>query len=289
MPGFSIWLWLLLGIVLLVVFWVRSYYKRFRGTCRLVREELAEFVPREYPGAEVTGERQGNLVLRMPGGAERVWEMADVYASVVRLLGMGRDPEARAGVYRQAAAAFFAPDPAQPPALATHGRWIKPQLVPPSILGQASSQGPIAHTPVPGLDLETVYVLDLPQAARPLTEQELAGLGMDLAELRRLAFDNLRANFPREMVATAQGESGSAIQLGDGFDAARLLLVPEFLPEGGELVALIPHRDLLVLLPASILQDPDRLRQGMQQLDCENHPPLLDRPVRVTAAGFEVV
>jgi hypothetical protein len=287
MPG---WLWLLLALATVIALGVRSYYVRFRGACRLVREELAEFVPREYPGNQVTGERLGNLVLRTADGEERVWEMADVYAAIIRLPGMGRDPTARAGIYRQAAAALFAPDPNQPLSLATHDRWIRPQLVPPAVLSQTSTESPVVHTPVPSLGLETAYVLDLPGAARPLTEKDLADLGLDLEQLHRLALDNLRANFPRELVATPnENDSGSAIQLGDGFDAARLLLIPENLPAGGELVALIPHRDLIVLLPASTLQDREKLRQGMDQLDCANHPPLLDRPVKVTSAGFEVI
>jgi hypothetical protein len=90
-------------------------------------------------------------------------------------------------------------------------------------------------------------------------------------------------------VGPMEQESASAIQANDLFNAARLLVLPEFLKPGQELVALIPHRDLLLLAPASLLQDENKLREGMRALDCASHPPLLDRPIRVSSEGFEVV
>src|SRR5205085_10145696 len=97
-------------------------------------------------------------------------------------------------------------------------------------------------------------------------------------------------DFPSDMVANAlKGGSGSAIQLADGFDAARLLLVPESLQPGQELVALIPHRDMLLLLPGETADDPNKLREGLRQLECKDHPSLLARPARVTRDGFQLI
>ena len=72
-------------------------------------------------------------------------------------------------------------------------------------------------------------------------------------------------------------------------DAARLLLIPECLKKGESLVALVPHRDMLVLGPADLEHDRSKLEAGLRALDCQDHPPLLNQPVRVTSAGFEMI
>ena len=65
---------------------------------------------------------------------------------------------------------------------------------------------------VPGLGLVTVYVLDLPHGRRYLTEQDASDLGLDAAGTHRLALENLRQNFPREMVTDAlAGDGGTAV------------------------------------------------------------------------------
>ena len=111
-----------------------------------------------------------------------------------------------------------------------------------------------------------------------------------MPELHRLALDNLRKDFPQQLVVDALvGERGTVFQAEDFFNAARLLLVPEFLQPNQELIALIPHRDILVLLPGSARQDEGKLRESMRALECGDHPPLLDRPVLVTHSGFEII
>jgi hypothetical protein len=291
MLGLPLWFWVLAGVVLLVVVVVRSFYARFRGMCRAVRGELTEYLKAEYPEVQVVGEQQGNLVLRMADGGERVFEMADVYTAVAQLPGMGQDPAARTRIYQQAAAALLPAPPAssRPLAPATHGSRIKPQLVRPETVTPSEPGPGVLQTPVPGLELVVVYVLDLPGDSRHLTEQDRAELGTEVAEIHRLALDNLRKDFPRQMVTDAvAGESGTAIQFGDSFDATRLLLVPECLQTGEELAALVPHRDMLVLLPAAFLQDHEKLREAVGLLDCD-HPPLLGRPVHVTPDGFNLI
>lgn len=298
MAGLPPWLWIVFGVVVIIAAAVRSFYRRWRGMCRRVREEFAEFVRQHHPGAEVTGEQLGNLVVRLPDGGERVWEMADVYAAVARLPGMGADPAARQQLYRQAAAACFSPAPPAPlpPVVSTplsaptHGPWIKPRLVRPESLAGAAPHAVPLQLPVLDLGLTVVYLLDLPQGGRTLTEQDRGELELELAELHALALENLRKDFPREIVEQAlSGESGSGIQFGDGFDTARLLLVPECLQEGEELVAMTAPHDLLLLLPASVRDDPEKMNEGLRLLKECDHPVLLDRPVLVNRAGFELL
>ena len=58
---------------------------------------------------------------------------------------------------------------------------------------------------------------------------------------------------------------------------------------GQELVALIPHRDILVLLPGSLVRYESKLGQLCTLFEHGNHPPLLDRPVLVKHSGFEII
>jgi len=293
MFGLPIWLWVILVVAAVVVIWLQRFQSRYRAMCRTVRDELVQVLKDKYPEIEVAWSQQGNLMVQSKTTGARMLDMADVYVAVGRLPGMGRDPEARARVYQSYAQALSPPalNTIRPLSLTTHGDQIRPQLVKPEFLRQFSADAGLLHTSLPGLGLETVYVLDLPQGRPYLAEQDRIDLGLDAARVHRRALDNLRKDFPAQMIAEPVArESASAVQFGDTFDAARLLVIPEFLQAGQELVALIPHRDVLLLLPATIAKDQNKMRQGMQVLqECKDHQPLLDRPVRVTQNGIEAI
>jgi hypothetical protein len=222
----------------------------------------------------------------MEDSTERVWEMAEIYAEVARLPGLGRDREQRAPLYERAVASLFAPPADSSLSLAVHGEWIKPLLVP-----QGTLEGPaeVVYTPLPELGLAVIYILDLPKDKRPLSNQDCSDLGVEAEEIHQIALANLGTDFPSDAIAEATEGSGSAVQLNDSFDATRLLLVPERLQSGQELVALIPHRDTLILLPASVRDDSEVLQQGIDALECGEHPPLLERAVLVTRDGLELI
>lgn len=260
--------WWIAGVIavvlLLLLAKARAFYARFRRMCRGIREELTQLLGEDHPDAKVLREEHGNLIVRMPDGSERVWEMEEIYTAVASLPGMGADPVARARVYRDALNALFPPAPiAGPLTLEAHGDRIRPRLVLPEALGELKADGGLLHLPLPELGLEVVYVAGVPPADRLLTEQDRTTLGLDVEALHRRALENLRRDFPGEMLRPAleQG-SGSAIQAHDSFDASRLLLIPERLEPGQELVALAPHQDLLLLLPASIREDPKKAGGG---------------------------
>jgi hypothetical protein len=281
MLGLPLWLWVIAGAFVLVAAVARWFYSRYRAMCRTVRDELSKVLESNYPGVQVTWQPQGNLELRNANGGHRVLDMADVYVAVARLPGMGRDPAARATVYQRVR------DMSGPLVLSAHGERIKPLLIPPRFLNPAV---PGPQTPIPGLGLVVVYALDLPGNPRFLLELDRQELGIEVTQLHRLALDNLRRDFPQQLVLDAvAGQSGAAFQAKDFFNAARLLLVPEFLQSDQQLIALIPHRDILVLLPGSTRHDEGKLRESMRALECDGHPPLLDRPVLVTHSGFEII
>lgn len=284
MPG---WLWVVLALLALLFLKARSFITRFRRMCRRTRDELTDLARQEYPAVQVLREERGNLVVRC-GEEERVWELADLYSRVAKLPGMGTDPDARRRLYRQEARTMFAPKVDGPLTRALHGALIKPQLLPPD--GADSLPAGILSVPVPGLGLKMAYVVDVPQGGRYLTEQDREELAFSPTELQELALANLGQEFPRDLLAQPlTANSGSALQFADGFDAARILLLPSQLRPGEALIAMIPHRDLLLLLPAAMEEDPDRLAQGLDLLDNEHHPALLRQPVRVTPEGFQAL
>lgn len=283
MPG---WLWPVLLVVALLFFAARSFYTRFRRMCRRTREELTELVRRDYPEVEVLREERGNLVVRC-GGEERVWEMAELYSRVAQLPEMGADPPARRRLYQQAARLMFAPKVDGPLNRAEHGALIKPLLLP-AEGAEAPPLATILSTEVLDLGLKLAYVVDAPPGNRFLTEQDREDLGLSSAELHDLALANLGRDFPSDLLTQPlTANNGSALQFSDGFDAARLLLLPRHLQRGQAVLALIPHRDLLLLLPGAMADDPDRIKQGLEALACEDHPALLRQAVRVTSEGFQ--
>jgi hypothetical protein len=281
MFGLPVWLWAIAGALVIFAALARWFYSRCRAMCRTVREELSKRRESNYPGVVLTWQPQGNLDVCAASGGHRVIDTADVCAAVGRLPGMGRVSAARASIYQQVL------DRSGPLVLSAHGSRIKPLLIPRQFLNAAV---PSPQTPLPTLGLVVVYALDLPGNPRFLLEQDRSELGTETPELHRLAVDNLRKDFPHQVVVDAvAGAQGAAIQAKDYFNAARLLLVPEFLQPEQELIALIPHRDILVLLPGSTRQDEGKLGESMRALKHGDHPPLLDRPVLVTQAGFEIV
>jgi hypothetical protein len=70
----------------------------------------------------------------------------------------------------------------------------------------------------------------------------------------------------------------------DSYDAARILLVPGYLGDGEEVVALIPDRDTLTLAPLPTDGNWDTLRKLARVAGGEHL--LIDRPIRVTRGGF---
>jgi hypothetical protein len=233
MLGLPVWFWVIGAIVALPFLVVWIFYSRFRKMCRVVRREFGQYLREQHSEFEVVGERQGNLVVRHKDGAEKIWEMADVYAAVGGLPGMGADAAARRRIYVRATDQLLNPKPdrSQPLSMATHGESIKLHLVTAEFYRQAAPPSGAPHKPVPGLGgLLAVYVLDLADGPCYLSEQDRGILGIDAAEMHRLALEHLRRDFPRRMVSDVlTGGNPSGIQFQDSFNAARLLLIPEYL------------------------------------------------------------
>ena len=163
-----------------------------------------------------------------------------------------------------------------------------PRLVMPEFLSQLPPDSDMPHTPLASLGLEIVYVLNAPNSVMYLTGAHAKDLGLNAAGLHERALANLSANFPAQFVRDVlESDQLPVFKALDSFDAARLLLVPRHLRDGETIVALIPDRDTLFLAPLPQNNDWSGLKQ-LARTPGSDHL-ILDRPVKVTNQGFELV
>jgi CheY-like chemotaxis protein len=90
-------------------------------------------------------------------------------------------------------------------------------------------------------DLRVCYVIDLPAAIVFVTQAHMRAWRVDEAALYRAACANLRRRGGGELPMPEQGAAPVLMQLGDGYDAARLLLLDPSRAEG--LLVAVPERD----------------------------------------------
>jgi len=107
--------------------------------------------------------------------------------------------------------------------------------------------------PLPGTGLEINLVIDYPNTMAYVTEEMLRKTGAAGEDLLDLALTNLKANTPSDFFDKVSEELDIFVgHTGDGYDAARALLVEDLLPESpaGFWVA-IPSREELAVWPVS--------------------------------------
>jgi hypothetical protein len=279
------WLWLLIAIpvVVIALFWWA--WKRYR---REVRQEFIAYLKEQQSSLEVVTEHEGAVVVKLAEEGELTFYLAKIYGMIAAL---EKDtPEGRRDVYEH----FYemlqehSKTAQSPLSLAEHGDRILPRLVTPGVLAGLQEVGPLPHTPVPELGLETVYVLDAPGSVMYLTDKQAPELGLDAAGLHQRSLTNLDRMWPSKVMRAAlQHEPVVVIQGRDTYEASRLLLIPERLEPDEQLMVAIPDRDTIVI--AAVLPEADlsNLRKLARMPSTPNV--LLNRPVRVARSGFELV
>ena len=126
---------------------------------------------------------------------------------------------------------------------------LRPRLGLPFDRSQAHPWG----IPLPGTGLEITIVIDFPQTMAFVTDDMLAKSRKKGEDLLDVALENLRNATPGDYFERASDELDIYIgHAGDGYDAARALLVEELLPDcpAGVWVA-IPSREELAVWPVS--------------------------------------
>ena len=175
---------------------------------------------------------------------------------------------------------------ARPMSIEADGAHILPRLANAAHLVELRRNAPLPAIPVGETGLWIVFVRDAENAVEYVNEGKFTELGIELEELRQRAIANLKQKSPGDFVReTIDKSTLSLVKSGDTFDAARLLLVPELLSGDETLVAVVPDRDTLGLLPVP----PDGNSGPLKKLaQTTAGPPLLNRPLLVTRHGFEL-
>ena len=167
---------------------------------------------------------------------------------------------------------------------------LRPQLTPVEVLEGLK----IPHDPL-GDGLMVAFVTDAPKNYRYVSDEDLARWGVSVEEVRRLAVANLEAATVDMPVAGVEGENQLlAVEIGDGYDATRLLL-PGFrrfaISKLGEpFLAAVPNRDVLVMWSEKSSADfQASVRRSVQESFFSEAYPVSLRIFRVDTKGFQAV
>ncbi len=140
--------------------------------------------------------------------------------------------------------------PAIPDDLTTIAGRLRPRLGRPC---DRTDKTPPWGMPLPGTGLEINLVVDCPHGMVYVTQPMLARSRKKGEDLLDIALDNLRTATPPDYFERASDELDIYIgHLGDGYDAARALLIEDLMPDApaGYWVA-IPSREELAVCPVS--------------------------------------
>jgi uncharacterized protein YtpQ (UPF0354 family) len=278
----------LLGLGLLIAAFVFVGLRARSSWRRSVRQQVRELLRAQDPDAELVKETETTLELRFADGTTGTLGLSNLYTG----LAMGpREPEAQQEAIRAFVSGALASlrESGQPLSLERHGERLLPRLAEPGFASDAAAQGkPLVHreTSVPGL--VTLYVLDGAESVMYLGQERLQELGIDAEALHARALANLARRPIADVVrGVVEQRQLAMVKLGDSYDATRLLLVPGALQEGEELVAVVPDRETLGLMPVPSADAWGPVRK-LARTPASPYR-LLDRPLRVTREGFSVV
>lgn len=205
-----------------------------------IAAEGLEILSLDAEGAEV----------RLPG-AEAVSALR--FANLRRLLAALDEAEHPAAVasftrrWTEAARRAGAPAAEQDPAANLMPRVVAPGEAPGGV-------GPWAE-PLAGGALQLMLVFDRPESVRFVTPFDLPRWRLGLREARAAALQNLeaRSQTVRDGLEAALAEARAPVTLrvetGDGYDAARLLLIQRWMGATRGALVVAPCRDLLVVVP----------------------------------------
>lgn len=273
------WVWILLlpvGIIAAKCFWREDW----RETAR---RELTDYIRQNAPEFEVHDVTPTTLTLKFNGNTGQ-FNLDNLYE---RIEPVASDPQDRKDVY-----SFILDilrqmhETKRPLSFEADRNSIFPRLQPLEFLTEVPGGSDIPFLPLENTGLIVTFVRYTKHAGMYLTQENLNQLGIDEHEAMKLALENLRKRTGADMVRPVLDEqSPMLINVRDGYDSARLLLVPEFLKKGETVAAVVPDRDTFLLAP--VPDDWSALKQICET--STSRYPLTPFPIKVTSAGFEVV
>lgn len=275
--------WILLvlgGFVVLAWLSLKSYR-------RSVRKRLVRYLQGTHPELEIVAEHSDHLTIRVGEGDTGRMNLHNLFMQIANA--RPKTPEDEEAIFKALVNGVLEniERACRPMSLEDDGDFLLPRLVNERDLASLLAQAKLAHQPLAGTGLSVVYVRDSKDAVAYVSEKALADLNLEVPTLHERALANLRkkssSDFARGML---KKNSLAVLKLGDTFEAARLLLIPEQLLEGETLAAAIPDRDTLAILPPPA----DGNWSGLTKLSrSATGRPLLNRPLKVTRDGFELM
>ena len=273
------WIAIILGAVVAFFASARRSYRT------MLRREFRAYLDEHLEDVEIVVEHADRFEMRM-GDGEGTINLLNLYTKITEA-GASTEEE-RKEFYEVYAGMIREQQGAEDFSLATHGERILPRVVPAGFVEAMPEKGRPVHRQFEGTGLSVVWVIDSEHSVRYIDEEMRASLGIDAEEIDALGLENLRKTFSGDVVRRAVEEGSMAmVKAMDTFDAARILLIPEHLREGESVAALIPDRDTLCIGPIP----PDGDWSGYVKLakrPASDHL-IIDRPIRVTRDGFEVM
>jgi len=265
------------GIGILWVWSVRLFRKN-------IRREFIAALREAYPDVQILAEGQYQLTFRTPDFGECTANLLNLYYACGRA---GSKAETWTPMIEQFLASLRDQvSSSKSLTLDSVGDKLLPRLVPTSFLQSLPAGATLLWRPLDQTGLATAYVIDRPNSVEYITGAHLKELGLDSAQLHEQALANLKRTFgPEAVIATLENGNMNVIKLLDSHDAARVLLVPQYVPEAKEIAALIPDVDTLALAPIPADGDWSALRRACVP---GGGKPLLDCPLRVSRAGFKL-
>ena len=275
------WIWLVLVPLAGIAFIVLAMRSFRRG----VREQFIEYLREAYPQFEVVGQSNAKLDLKIPGGGEGELYLHKLYSACAGE--KSTDALNRRSIFEHFAGAILADQEDELRELdpAKDASRVMPRLVTKGFLEQLPPEADAPSRPLGNTGLFVAYVLDSPQRVSYMARQHVSELQLaDDDELHALALANLRRISSPEFVRGAVEKQSLMVSKNlDTYDAARLLLVPENLRGGEALVAAVPDRDTLALVPL-----PRDQAKGFPMTPDNTDHLLLNKPLWVTRDGIEL-
>lgn len=274
------WAWGIVGLVTVVVGLV-ALRRHFRSWAR---GRLIAHLREACPETQVLEEHEDRLVLRTTDGTTGPLFLERFYNA----MSGATAPEAeRVVLDHWAALVLEGRELVGRLSKVEHGPRLLPRLVPVGFFDQIEAEAKIPRRALDETGLYVVYVLDSPSSVAYLTDDHVKDLELAPDELHALAVQNLRARTSPELLDSALGSEGVfTLAVGDSYDAARILLLPERLRGDAALAAAVPDRDTLLVGPVPRDGDWGPLRKLARAPRTDR--PLIDRPLRITREGFEL-
>ena len=273
----TILFWLLIGLVGFVALCLMAMFTRRAA----LRREFRAYLTQKRPDLTVTCETSGALSLRGSSGED---------LGTLFLHRIYRDaPQDRHG--REALFDIVISTLSEGESLAQLGPddrlRVMPRIVNAHDLAGLNRQlaTDVPSVPLGVADLSVVFVLDNKNSVAYLSSAAFSELSLDSATAAlKLAKENLGRLFDGALVRNSVEKPDlNVVKSLDSYDAARLLLVPEFLKPGETLAAMIPDRDTLVLMQAPNDGDWNGLTKLARNAAGE---PLFRKPILVTSEGL---